>query len=122
MPSGGVINVKYKDEFSKYVNDDINTPKAIALIWDFLKDEDVSPADKKATLFDFDKVLGFNLEGIPEAEEEKIPPEIAALAEAREQARTVKDWEKADALRLEINSRGYSIQDTPQGIKIVRND
>jgi cysteinyl-tRNA synthetase len=48
-----------------------------------------------------------------------VPAEIAALVDAREDARKEKDWVKADALRQEIEGRGFGIIDTKEGIKIV---
>ena len=93
-------------------------PQAIALAWELVKDSNVSEPDKRATLIDFDKVFGLKLDSAPRIEEEKIPEEIVALAEAREEARQTKDWKKADALRHEIESRGFTIKDETTGFKL----
>lgn len=114
----GKIIEEYASKFKAFVNDDLDTPKAIALIWDMLKDTDISDVDKKSTLLYFDKVLGLNLDAAPQVIDEPIPPDVAALASAREDARKAKDWQKADALRQEIINRGYEIEDTPEGIEI----
>ncbi len=116
------VSSEYEEKFRTFVNDDLNTPKAIALVWDMIKDNNVSDIDKKATLNKFDEVFGFNISSLPAQSQENTPQEILALAEAREQARASKDWEKADALRKEIEDRGYSVEDSKEGIKIVRND
>ena len=89
-------------------------------MWELLKDPAVSPADKRATIIDFDKVFGLKLDSVPRMQEESIPPEIQALADAREEARRSKEWEKSDALRKEIEDRGYTISDTEAGQKIMR--
>jgi cysteinyl-tRNA synthetase len=119
FPDDGKINHKYQEQFREFINDDIDTPKALALSWDLIKDHEVSPADKKATLINFDKIFGLNLDTIKtDHSHEEIPAEIKALAEARESARQEKEWDKADALRLEIESRGYEVKDTPQGFSL----
>ena len=87
----------------------------MSLLWDVLKDEEISDADKKATILDFDKVLSLGFENLKEIE---IPKEIQKLVETREQARKNKDFKKSDKLRKEINSLGYEIKDTEEGQKI----
>jgi cysteinyl-tRNA synthetase len=91
-------------------------PRALAVVWELVKD-DLSPATKKATLLQFDRVLGLRLtEWQPE--EAVVPPEILALVEDREKARSAKQWKKADALREQIRLAGYEIEDTPKGPKV----
>ncbi len=109
-------SVDYKVEFNNVINDDFNMPEAVALVWKLIKDPAVEPMDKSAMLMDFDKVLGLGLAGIlamakSETLSEPIAPEIIALAEAREEARKNKEWEKADALRKELEERGYEVKD-----------
>lgn len=118
LPEGGRMNLTYSERFLGFVNDDLNTASAVALIWEILKDEKVSPADRRATILDFDRVLGLKLDGIPKISEEKIPDEITALVQAREEARLEKDWLKADALRAEIENRGFILEDTAGGARV----
>lgn len=120
-PDGGTISTDYKSKFVSFINDDLNLPQAVALIWELLKDEKISPADKRATSLDFDKVLGLKLASAPRATDtpEIIPPEIQALSDAREEARKKKDWKKADALRAEIEARGFDVHDSNDGVKII---
>jgi cysteinyl-tRNA synthetase len=117
-PEGGHSNTEYQHRFTTAINDDLDTPKTVALVWELAKDQTVSDADKRATILDFDRVLGLDLAALSPLQEEPIPAEVTALAEAREEARTEKDWKKADALREEIEARGFEVMDTPQGIKI----
>ncbi|MCB1645540.1 MAG: cysteine--tRNA ligase, partial [Pseudomonadales bacterium] len=99
--------------FMGFVNDDLNLPRALAVIWDMVK-SDISPGSKKATLLACDEMLGLRIaEWTPEAQE--IPEEVMALADAREQARKDKDWGRADELRAAITAAGYQVEDTREG-------
>jgi cysteinyl-tRNA synthetase len=120
-PDGGTIDETYRERFQSFIGDDLDTPKALALIWDLIKDDKVSPADKRATILDFDRVLGLDIGAVPTRSiEEDAPAEVAALAEARQKAREEKDWKKADALRTEIESRGFEVLDTDKGASIKK--
>ncbi len=116
----GNENADYVKKFENFINDDLDTAKALALTWELVKDKGVSPADKSATLLRFDTVFGLNLSAmpIPKAETENIPPEITLLAEEREKARINKDWKLADAIRAEISSRGYEVKDVENGFEV----
>ncbi len=57
----GEVNEDYKEQFMAKLENDLNTAQALAVVWTLVKDKEVSPEDKKATLFDFDKVLGLGL-------------------------------------------------------------
>jgi len=57
----GEVDMTYKDRFTQYLDDNLNTAKALALVWELIKDKSVSNENKKATLLDFDMVLGLNL-------------------------------------------------------------
>jgi cysteinyl-tRNA synthetase len=111
----GKIDTKYQQKFKEYIEDDLDTPRTLSLLWDLIKDENISPADKKATILDFDKVLGLGFENL---KEEMVPEEIIKLAEEREQARANKDWKESDRIRGITGEAGYSIEDTPSGYKI----
>ncbi len=107
----GKIDENYNNKFIDFINDDLDMPKAIALAWELIKDKKVSDSDKKATLLKFDEVFGLKLNELKISDEE-IPEEIKFLIEERENARKAKDFKKSDALRAEIESRGYEIKDT----------
>lgn len=113
----GQINTEYQNKFIEYINDDLNTPRALSLLWDLIKDDSVSNPDKKATILDFDKVLGLNFENI---KQDTIPENILALVQSREEARKNKDFAKSDELRKEINSLGYEVKDTEDGQKVSK--
>jgi cysteinyl-tRNA synthetase len=114
----------YRAEFGKIVTDDFNMPEAVALVWKLVKDPAIEPKEKSSLMLDFDKVLGLGLAPILEmakaAAEEGLPAEITALVSAREEARAAKDFAKADALRKEIETRGYMLKDTDDGPVVKR--
>ncbi len=113
----GKVSVEYQKKFKEHLEDDLDTPRALSLLWDLVKDESVSPSDKKATILDFDKVLGLGFENL---KKDIIPEEITKLAEEREGARKNKDWDKSDELRNKIISLGYEIKDINNGYNIYK--
>jgi len=109
----GKVDDDYKNKFLTTINDDLNIPGALAIVRELVK-SDLSAADKKATLLDFDKILGLDLNKI-KAEKLVISDEIKKLAEERKKARGHKDWAKADELRKKIEQKGFQINDNDQG-------
>ena len=89
----------------------------MAIVWTMLKDDKLVDKDKKATLLDFDKVLGLNLAKV---KKEKIPTQITKLVKEREEAREKKDFKKSDGLRAEIEKLGYMVEDTTSGAVVKK--
>jgi cysteinyl-tRNA synthetase len=112
----GAIDVGYINRFTDRINDDLNMPRAVALVWELIK-SDLSTPTKKATLLQFDRVLGLRLAEWQPAEAD-VPDELMVLIQRRQQARAEKRWEDADALRDRIKAAGYEIDDTPQGPRL----
>ena len=114
---------EYKQKFLDAINDDLNLPLAVGIVWDIVKNNEYS-ADIYNLIIDFDKVLGLSLErSVKEYKdissvEIEAPQEIKDLAEKRLQAKKEKNYILADSLRNEITEKGYSLIDTPQGYKI----
>ena len=102
----------YQEEFLESINDDLNMPKAIAVVQKMLKE--ARSKNVYEAFVKFNQVLGLNLE------EEEIPQEIKDLAEKRWQAKLARDWAVADALRGELDKLGYLIKDRKDGYDIVR--
>lgn len=117
-PDGGTIATQYEEKFRQYVNDDLNTSRVIALIWELIKDSDVSDANKKATVNLIDEVLGLELSAWAPAAAAEIPEEIMAMAKARQEARAAKDWVAADAARDGLAAQGYEVVDTADGFDV----
>ncbi len=88
----GNVNKEYQERFMERLADDLDTPRALSLLWDVIKDPNVSDADKKATILDFDKVLGLGFADVRQAEEIVVPEEVKKLIEEREVARKRKDF------------------------------
>ncbi len=107
-------------KFKEAVENDLNTPESLAVVWGVVKDDNLSPSLKRALLIEFDKVLGLDLEN-NEYEIKEIPENVQALLNEREVARNAQDWSRADELREEISSKGFQVRDTDLGQKISRN-
>ena len=123
----GIDEAKFnelKKNFKDALDNDINTALGITALYDVLK-ADTNAATKLALAQDFDKVLSLGLMQHAEKlasldEQQDIPDEVMALVEQRTAARKAKDFAKADALRDEIASMGFVIEETRQGTKIRR--
>jgi cysteinyl-tRNA synthetase len=128
MPvSTSTPNEEFLKDFYAAIADDLNTAQALARVWDLVKDPNISPGAKRASLFVVDKVLGLGLsdakktlrihvsENVIETE---IPTEVTAILERREEARKNKDFAAADDLREKIRELGYEVTDTEEGQKI----
>ncbi len=114
----GKVNETYKNQLIKFMDKDLDTPRALTVLWDLIKDKEIFNEDKKATLLDFDRVFGL---GLINLKKEVIPKEVKVLVTEREKARSSKDWEKSDKLRDKIKEQGYEIKDSPTGPKIFKN-
>jgi cysteinyl-tRNA synthetase len=114
------INKKYLKEFSDAVNDDLNLPKALQILWKLVRDKNAE--GKIKTIKKMDEVFGLDLLKSFGDKKMKIPKEILDLVEEREKARREKDWKKSDFLRSEIHKKGYSVDDTEDGTRISRRE
>jgi len=109
----GKIDEKYISEFKKAIEDDIDMPKALAVLWKFVRDKDAS--GKFQTIKKMDEVFGLKLF---EKEKLEIPSEVKKLAEQRWEAKKSKNFKKSDELREKINKLGFAINDKPDGWEI----
>ncbi len=117
----GKVDKKYLGLFKQHIENDLDTPQALALMWEMLKDKNVSDRNKRATLNEFDKILGLNLKSASKTLKKnlkEIPVNIKKLASDREKAREQKDWKKADELRDLIQKSGFDIKDGEKGPEI----
>ena len=111
---------QYKEQFIGFVNDDLDTPQALSLIWNILKDTALTPALKKALILDFDKVLGLAIsQSIDSILNAPVTEVVKEKVKVREAARAAKDWKKSDEIRDEIFALGYEVKDTSEG-QVVR--
>ena len=113
-----IIN-EYENKFHEAINDDLNMPQAVSVVWDVVKNN--TKSKKFAELLDkFDTVLGIKISEKPAEEKVEIPSEIIQIAEERILARKNKDWAKSDELRNLIIQKGYEVKDTKNGQKIEK--
>lgn len=110
----GQIIESYLSDFKEAIFDDLNTAKALAVVWNMLKDYDSSYDDRYKTLIAFDAVLGLGLDKIKKVDI-RITPEMKALLDARASARANKDFAESDRIRAEIEKKGYIVKDTSDG-------
>lgn len=112
---------EYLNKFKEAISDDLNTPRALAVMWEVLKEKDKSE-DYYKLLLKFDEVLGLDLENSEKYLNDKkdVPEEIIKLAEERLASKKEKNYAKADELRNKIVDAGYIIKDTPSGYEIEK--
>jgi cysteinyl-tRNA synthetase len=110
---------KLKSEFLEAINDDLNIPKAMAVVWAVIKDTRKSKQFKDL-LCDFDRVLGLSIDQVNEKKEEQFGPEILELVNKRQEAREQKNWKLSDEVRDRLKELGVVVEDTPQGPKIKK--
>ena len=112
-----IIN-EFEVKFHEAINDDLNMPLAMSVVWEVAKYP--SKSKKIANLLlKFDTILGIKINEIEENNEE-IPEEIMKLVEERKKAREEKNWELADTLRDEISKKGYKVKDSKTGMTIEK--
>ncbi len=111
------LQKKFWDKFMVEINDDLNTPQALATLWEVLKDDQLNDHDKYLLVLQFDRILGFNLGNL---KEEKVPAEVLKLAQERQKARDKKDWTKSDELREKIAKLGYIVGDIKEGFEVKK--
>ena len=103
----------YEERFLEAINDDLNMPVAMSVVWDVVKNPKKSKKLQKL-LLKFDEILGLNLKDYKK-EEEELPEEIKALIEKRNKARIDKDWNESDRIRDILIEKGYTVKDSKEG-------
>lgn len=115
-PSEGIGDVE--EAFTKAMEDDLNTPQALAVLWEFVNG-DAPSAHKAATILWMDRILGLGLDAVV-AKPLNIPADIKELADLRWKARASKDWTESDRIRAELKSRGWEVEDATNDYELVR--
>ncbi len=104
---------EYEEKFLEAINDDLNMPVAMSVVWDVVK----NPAKSKKLqnlLLKFDEVLGLDLKSYKK-EENVLPKEIQNLVKERNEARTNKNWAESDRIRDILIEKGYTVKDSKEG-------
>lgn len=110
---------EYYQKFLEALNNDLNTPQAVAILWNMVKDKDYPETQKTKDLLEMDKVLGLKLDEYI-SQKIEIPEEVQKLVDQREKARAEKDFQKSDEIRDEIKKLGFEVKDTSSGPKVVK--
>lgn len=119
--------IESKDKFIEAMEDDLNTADAIAAIFGLVKELNTnitSASDSSKELIEFGvsllkelcDVLGISLQN----KENIVDDEIQELVNQRQQARKEKNWKLADEIRDKLKAMGIILEDTPQGVKIIK--
>lgn len=113
----GII-AEFENRFHEAINDDLNMPLAMGVVWEVIRYPQKS---KKLAdlLLKFDSVMALDIDRA-EDKQSDIPEEILELVEQRKIARENKDWQKSDELRDLISEKGYIIRDTPNGAEVSK--
>ncbi len=105
--------------------DDLNTPKALGILWEVLRDENADAEEKWGLLLNADALLGLSLEETPSIDEplskQALPEDVRAMCSARDEARNAKNFTTADALREKLIACGYRVEDGPEGTLLFQN-
>ncbi len=134
-----LVFVTWKDERGKIhddrlqsivaaINDDLDTPKVIALLHDIIKDDALTPGERKTLLLEADALLGIGLSDDPEEALSKLglvaidslPADIQTMIDTRQAARAAQNWDESDRLRDALAIKGYSVKDTPTGPQVTK--
>lgn len=103
----------YEEKFLEAINDDLNMPVAMSVVWDVVKNPNKSKKLQNL-LLKFDEVLGLNLKDYKK-EENVLPEEIVKLVNERNEARANKNWAESDRIRDLLIEKGYTVKDSKEG-------
>ncbi len=107
---------EYYEKFLEALNQDLNMPRALAVVWEMVK-SDLPSEKKSAELLEMDKVLGLELDKYI-GKKIEIPEEVSKLVDQREKARLEKDFKRSDELRNEIKKLGFEVEDSAEGTSV----
>ena len=117
---------EYEKKFIEALNGDLNTPQAVAVLFDFIREiNNLTPLRKREAkpiykfILHLDRVLGLGMDKVGQKKQE-VPEEIKRMTEEREKAREAKDFAQADNLRKEIKKAGFLIRDTKEGAILTK--
>jgi len=108
-----------KNEFEDSINDDLNTAKALSILWKTLDSLALSAKSKLQLVEIYDSIFGLDL---METKTEDIPSEIKELAQKRLELRSAGKWQEADKIRDKISLLGYELQDKNEDFEIMKKN
>ncbi|OGL66534.1 cysteine--tRNA ligase [Candidatus Uhrbacteria bacterium RIFCSPHIGHO2_01_FULL_63_20] len=111
---GNVGCADHENAFLAAIEDDLNTPEALAAMWKMIEDASLPTSARSRTVLFMDQVFGLKL-GEFIGKPVEVPEDVKMLVQAREAARKAKDWKESDRLRDEIATRGFTVEDGLHG-------
>ncbi len=111
------VGETYQSRFEEAINDDLNTPQALAVMWEMLRDTRLGPKTKETLVYRFDRVFGLGLDKVKPV---RVPQDVRKMIEQRERLRANKQFIQADTLRADIERLGYRLEDTADGLLIIK--
>lgn len=119
LPHGNGRAEGFEEEFIDALNDDINMPKALAVVWKMLASKKFSDEQKSGSLASMDDVLGLKIFETAR-EMKKVPVRIVEMLEARERLRRQRKFHLADSMRAKIEKEGYIVEDSESGARVIK--
>lgn len=117
---------KFRKDFGESITDDLNIPKALGIAWNVVRYE-VKSTELFNLLVEFDGILGLGIDKAEKASKEsdsdtynEMDINVKQLIDQRQQARKDKNWKAADEIRDKLKDMGIILEDTAQGVKILR--
>lgn len=105
-------------DFEKALTLDLNMPDVLAVVWGVVRSSLIESAEKVKMLQTMERVLGLGL--FDTVNDVQIPDEVEAMAQLRMNARNEGKYEEADKLRVEIEMRGFEVEDESSGYRLRR--
>lgn len=106
--------VSYQERFQQAINDDLNVPEALGILWELIRNPAALSPEAYALILQMDKVFGLDLH-LEMEKQQQLSAELMDLLEQREKARAEKDWARSDALRDRLREKGIIVKDTKTG-------
>lgn len=110
---------KFENKFHQAINDDLNMPVAMSVVWEAIKYPNKSKKIAEL-LLKFDTVLGLKINEKINNKEEELPQEITEMIEKRKKAREEKNWKLSDEIRDELKKLGYNVKDEKDGMVVQK--
>jgi cysteinyl-tRNA synthetase len=114
--AGGALAEELRQKFRGALADDLNAPRALAVVWEAVRSDALGAREKFALLVEWDAVLALGLADA-RIEAAESDAEIDGLVRERDEARAARDWKRADALRGKLHEMGIELEDSPQGTR-----
>jgi len=117
-------DLAFEAAFYTALASDLDTPRALALVWEYMKNATATPAQKYAAITLANQVLGLGMTNHPATKltvltQSDLPEEVQTLVAEREAVRANKDFAKSDELRARIIELGFDLVDSPEGPQVT---